>query len=545
MFSSSSSVDDNDDEYSRYGEIKKEVLSTIDTEGFIAAATLPSTNTTTSWTEAHDKYCTKHETLKATTGQVTKEIYGDITWAFPSKNMTGVLTEVNEIVDSLRSKRGVSANSTLNNATTTPTKRTYISSTTQIMMSPLRFAGSSIMRYLANDDDPDDGDGWTQDSDDAFRDDNESSSSDLGLNIAIFNFALIESAIKCLEIEISCLSSDTSHFVLGLSEWTSWVNSAITKHDTGIFQDMNRNNNNLSLEDNDLLLQVLVLLNKARSFRRQKQNGLDVIVLSSTAMTTTTTTDTNKLLTLHDDCIPENMHIQICLWDIQKAIERNEEKLKEWSEQVITYNTKALHYKKKNLIKLAMNQVQRRKVIEQQVESTSSIQLNLVQTKTAIESAETNQSMVKLMTDSTQVLKQIREKNPIEDIDEVIDDYRSELEEAQIVDESLASLGGNFSALDEDELLEELKGLSLNDDVIFSETSVSEKEQDTGVKLFVVETKCHEDVNNFSKNTQKEAYTLTERKDYQCVDSAVSNGVECKKANLPSNNSKGRLPELA
>jgi len=530
--SSSSSVDDIDGEKSRYGEIKKEVLSTIENdEVLIAAATLPSTNTTTSWTEAHNTYCTKHETLKATIGQIIKEIDGDIIWAFPSKNMDGVLTEVNEIVDSLRSKRGVSATTTIDNATTTPTKRTY-----QIMMSPFRYAGNSLKRYLDNDDDADDGNGWKQDSDDAFRDDNESSSSDLGLNIAIFNFALIKSAIQCLEIEICRLSSNTSHFVLGLSEWTSWVNSAITKHDTGIFQDMNRNNHNLSLEDNNLLFQVLVGLNKARTFRRQKENGLDVIVLSSTAMTTTTTTE-----------IPENVRIQICLWDIQKAIKRNEENLNKWSEQVIACNIKALHYKKMKLTKLAMNQVQTRKLIEQQVESASNIQLNLVQTKTAIESAETNQSMVKIMADSTQVLKQIREENPIEDIDEVIDDYRLELEEAQNVDDSLASLGGNFSAIDEDELLEELKGLSFNDKVIFSETSISEKEQDTGVQLFVVEPKCHEYVSNstISKDPAQKDSVLTKRKYCQGIDSVVSNGVECKQTNLPSNVSKERQSELA
>ena len=526
MLSSSSPVDDDDgnndnNSTTRYEEVKEEVMSTIgtgDDEVVAATATTP-----TSWTEAHDIYCTKHGTLRATTQQVINETCKDgmdIPWELPNKK-TGVLTEANEVVDFLRSKRGRMSTTTTTTTTTTnttPTKRSYIPSIAQTILSPLRvinYAGSSILGYLAaNDDDDhdDDVDEWKQEGDDAFADDGvskednpSSSSSALGLSTPIVNFALIESTIQYLENEICRLSADTSHIVLGLSEWNSWM----SKLDIGMFQNRNSRKNSSSFEDNDFLLQVLVGLNKARIFRRPKQNGLDVIVLSSTNITITTNTNKSSSRQDDNDLIPENLGVHICLWDIQKAMERNEEKLQEWSEQISAYNVKALQYKKRNQIKMAMNQVTRRRIIEKQIESTSNIQLTLEQTKTAIESASTNQSMVELMADSTKVLKKIREETPIEDVDQVVDDLQSELDEVQVVNDSLVSLGVNGSMYDEDELWKELEGLSLDNNVI-TETSVSEKKHDTKVEVSVLPS-------------------LDERKDHDdaATRSTVSNGIEC------------------
>jgi hypothetical protein len=539
MLSSSPPVDDDNDNNSttRYEEVKEEVMSTISTgdDEVVAACT---TKTTTSWTEAHGVYCTKYRTLRATTQQVINETCKDgmdIPWELPNKK-NGVLTEANEVVEFLRSKRGRMSTAATTTTTTTPTKRSYIPSIAQTILSPLRvinYAGSSILGYLAaNDDDDydDDVDEWKQEGDDAFTDDDvsnkentSSSSPALGLNTPIVNFVLIESVIQCSENEICRLSADTSsHIVLGLSEWNSWI----SKLDIGMFQNMNSRKNNFSFEDNDFLLQALVGLNKARIFRRPKQNGLDVIVLSSTNIITTT--DTNKSSSRHDndECIPENLRVHICLWDIQKAIERNEEKLQEWSEQINAYNVKALQYKKRNQIKLAINQVTRRKVIEKQIESTFNIKLTLEQTKTAIESASTNQSMIELMADSTKVLKKIREETPIEDVDQVVDDLQSELDEVQVVNDSLVSLGVNGSMYDEDELWKELEGLSLDNSVII-ETSVPEKRHDTKVEASVLPS-------------------LDERNNHDdAVKSTVSNGVECEKSIPKLLNDTEKQPALA
>ena len=540
MLSSSSPVDDDDgnndnNSTTRYEEVKEEVMSTIGTgDDEVVAAVAATATTPTSWTEAHDIYCTKHGTLRATTQQVINETCKDgmdIPWELPNKK-TGVLTEANEVVDFLRSKRGRMSTTTTN---TTPTKRSYIPSIAQTILSPLRvinYAGSSILGYLAaNDDDDhdDDVDEWKQEGDDAFADDGvskednpSSSSSALGLSTPIVNFALIESTIQYLENEICRLSADTSHIVLGLSEWNSWM----SKLDIGMFQNRNSRKNNSSFEDNDFLLQVLVGLNKARIFRRPKQNGLDVIVLSSTNITITTNTNKSSSRQDDNDLIPENLGVHICLWDIQKAMERNEEKLQEWSEQISAYNVKALQYKKRNQIKMAMNQVTRRRIIEKQIESTSNIQLTLEQTKTAIESASTNQSMVELMADSTKVLKKIREETPIEDVDQVVDDLQSELDEVQVVNDSLVSLGVNGSMYDEDELWKELEGLSLDNNVI-TETSVSEKKHDTKVEVSVLPS-------------------LDERKDHDdAAKSTVSSGIECEKSFPKLLNDTEKQPVLA
>jgi CO dehydrogenase/acetyl-CoA synthase epsilon subunit len=409
----------------------------------------------TSWNQAHDLYCTKHGTLKATIQQVlseTCEENQEIPWELPRRSNVNVLVEAKEVADFLQTKREKST------VATTPQK----SSASSWLMSPLKIvsAVASIMR------DPDDEiDEWIQEGDDAFIDEDDnysaepssssSSSTALELNTPIINLDMTESAIQCLENEIGHLPPDMPH-VLGLSEWNYWAHSSLAKDNTN-------NNFHFSVHDKDFLLQVLVDLNRARIIQREncEPKGLDVVVLSSKTLTTG-----------NDDRIPDNFHIPIYLWDIQKAEEKIEQKLQEWSEQAAECTKKALQYKKRNQIKIAATQLTKRNLIQKRIDSDSRLQMQLLQIKNAIESAQSNRSMIDLMADSTKLLRQLREQTPLEEIDETIDDLQSEIDGLQDINDTISSIGKNVTNMGTDEeLLEELQNLSINENVPVTSTT--------------------------------------------------------------------------
>lgn len=408
----------------------------------------------TSWNQAHNLYCTKHGTLKATIQQVLLENCEDnqeIPWELPRRSNANVLVEAKEVADFLQTKRG---KSTTDSVATTPQK----SLTSSWLMSPLKIvsAVASIMR------DPDDEiDEWVQDGDDAFIDDDDddnytagpssssSSSTGLELNTPIINLDMTESAIQCLENEIGHLPPDMPH-VLGLSEWSDWAHSSLAKGNTN-------NHYHFSVHDKDVLLQILVDLNRARIIQRENSEpkGLNVVVLSSKTLTTG-----------NDDRIPEDCRIPVYLWDIQNAEEKIEQKLQEWSEQAAECTKKALQYKKRNQIKIAATQLAKRNMIQKRIDSDSRLQMQLLQTKNAIESAQTNRSMIDLMADSTKLLRQLREETTLEEIDDTIDDLQSEIDDLQEINDTISSVGENaMNMTTDEELLEELQNLSINENV--------------------------------------------------------------------------------
>ena len=416
----------------------------------------------TSWNQAHDVYCTKHGTLKATIQQVLLETCEDnqeIPWELPRRNHVNVLVEAEEVADFLQTKRG---KSTADTVATTPQK----SSASSWLMSPLKIvsAVASIMR------DPDDEiDEWVQDGDDAFIDDDDdnnyaagsssssSSSAALELNTPIINLDMTESAIQCLENEIGHIPPDMPH-VLGLSEWNDWAHSSLAKDSTN-------KHYRFSVHENDFLLQVLVDLNRAKIIRRENSEpkGLNVVVLSSKTLTTG-----------NDDKIPEDCRIHVYLWDIQRAEEKIEQKLQEWSEQAAECTKKALQYKKRNQIKIAATQLAKRNMIQKRIDSDSRLQMQLLQTKSAIESARTNRSMIDLMADSTKLLRQLREETPLEEIDDTIDDLQSEIDDLQEINDVISSVGRNATNMvTDEELLEELQNLSIHENVPINTTTTT------------------------------------------------------------------------
>lgn len=399
--------------------------------------------TCTSWKQAHDLYCLKRGTLKASLQQILRETCEEnqeIPWELPGRNSSNVLLEAKEVANFIQTHSG---NGGADAGFTTPK-----SSASSWFSTPLKLvsAVASIIR------DPDDEiDEWVQEGDDAFIDDEDnytgepssstSASTALDLTAPIINLDMTISAVQCLQNEIIHLPPDAP-LVMGLSEWNTWARSSFSKHN-------NTSKMSFSVHDNNLLLQVLADLNVAKIVHREPK-GLDAVVLSSKS----TTSDNDELLS-------EASRIAISLWDIERAEEMIEQKLQEWSEQACECTKKALMYKKRNQIKIAMTQLAKRKLIEKRIDSDSRLQLQLLQTKNAIESAQSNRSMVDLMTDSTKLLRQLRENTPLEEIDETLDDLQSELDGLQEIDDTLSSLGNNMGT--EEQLLEELQNLSISD----------------------------------------------------------------------------------
>ena len=401
--------------------------------------------TATSWKQAHDLYCTQHRTLKASIQEIlseTCEENQEIPWRLPRRSDMYVLVGTKEVANYLLTKRGEKSIV----ATTTPLKP----SPSSWLMSPLKMV-SAVASVLKNPDD--EVDEWIQDDDDAFIDDDDynggssssSSSASLELNTPIINSHLTELAIHSLENEIACLPPDEAS-VMALSEWDDWAGLSLAKNNT--------NHVSFSVHDKNFLLHVLVDLKMAKIIRRESHNSLDVVILSSRAFKT----DDNE-------AIPENLRVTLALWDIKKAEEKIEQKLQELSEQAAEYTKNALKYKQRNQMNLAKTQLAKRRLIQKRMDSDSMIQIKLLQTKNAIESAQSNRSTIDLMADSAKLLRQLREETSLEDVDEAMDDLQDEIDGLEDINNTLASLGRNVENMGtEDELLEELQRLVIEDD---------------------------------------------------------------------------------
>mmetsp|Transcript_7497 Transcript_7497/g.16149 ORF Transcript_7497/g.16149 Transcript_7497/m.16149 type:complete len:586 (-) Transcript_7497:163-1920(-) len=512
----------------------KELISTDDNSGDSGSAfvnttrqtTKPmststaATTTATSWSEAHDMYCAKHGTLTATIQQVLSDACKEnqeIPWELPRRNNNAnlLLVEANEVAEFLISKRGksnsnININLNINNTGGTSTvngttPRKEPSAASSWLMSPLKVvsAVASMMR-----DPDDDVEEWIQEGDDALLDDDDAGPSSpspsssslsntntaLGLtvNTPVANLNSTEAAIQCLENEIATIAPDTPH-VLGLSEWNAWARCALFKHHT------NKNYHRLSVHDNDFLLRVLVGFNKACIIQRQNQKpkGLDVVLLSSTTIASSTS-DMN-INTTNSVCdIPEHLRIPVTLWDIQKAEAQIETNLQDWSEQAAACTKKALGYKKQNQIKLATIQLAKRRVIQQRIDSDSGLQIQLLQTKNAIESAHSNRSMIDIVANSALLLKQLREETPLEEVDQTMDNLQSELDELQDINNAFSSIGGHVDD-EEDELMKELESLTINENAVSAATATATGTIDT-TRTTAISEKGNEDKECIASN---------------------------------------------
>ena len=98
----------------------------------------------------------------------------------------------------------------------------------------------------------------------------------------------------------------------------------------------------------------MVDLKKARIVQRENSEakGTDVVILTS-----------QTVKDERNGSLPENIRIALALWDIQKAEEKIENKLQEWSDQAAECTEKALMYKKPNQIQMAKTQLAKRKMI--------------------------------------------------------------------------------------------------------------------------------------------------------------------------------------
>lgn len=458
----------------------------------VRSTLFPSTSASTrSWNQAHDLYCARHGTLRATIQEVLREICEEnpeIPWELPRRNSEDVFVDAKEFAEYLQTKRGKS----VANNHTTPQK---ISSSW--LMSPLKIA-SAVASIIRNPDD--EVDDWVQDGDDAFIDDDDSykkgissrssTSAALELNTPIINSGNAEYAIKCLESEIRQLPTDMPH-VMGLSEWNNWADSSLSKHAT-------RDNVCFSHHDQKFLLQVLIDLKMARIIQRENHEtkGINVLVLSSKSMTAD-----------NSDIIPEILRIAVSFWDIQKAEEKIEQNLQKWSEQAAECTKNALKYKNRNQMKLAKTQLSKRRLIQNRIDSDSGLQIQLLQAKNAIESARSNVTVINLMADSAQLLRQLREQTPLDEVEETMDDLQSEIDGVKDINSTISSIGDNAATIcTDDELLEELQALSISDNAQISLAASN------SIMAPPAPEKSRSEVQSVSEDIIKDSSYLTERK---------------------------------
>jgi hypothetical protein len=403
----------------------------------------------TTWKEAHRAHCMKRGTLRASIQDVLNETCDDdqdIPWELPRRG-TSIISAM-EVADQLRQANPAEATRGIE----TPIKSSWM---TRLMRSFIYAAG--------NDNVESDDDGWVQEHDDAFQGENPDGSTFSAPDLAmpIVNLDMMKRAIEELQAVIRQRATDTSpHILVGRSDWPQWISSAAAEDARGsVLAEM-------STADKEFLLQVLEAMQEALIISLKRDTGhADVIVLSPSVlkdqMPQRKNTSQSSLMDSTKDKIPEHLQVHVALWEISKIEQSIEKQIDEWSERVADCNSKALKYKRQNQKSLALNQLAKRNIIQQRIDSSSKALIKLEQSKSAIETAQSNKMVLEHMRASTKVLKDLRLQSPLEEIEAVKDDWQAEYDKLQENHESLSAMGNVAGYVyDDDELLKELENLT-------------------------------------------------------------------------------------
>lgn len=403
---------------------------------------------TTTWKDAQRAYCLAHGTLRASIRDILNDTCDEnqeVPWPLPRRGEFS--TKAAEVAELLQRHNPVSGSS----EGTSGTRTHKIFS----VLSRLR----SSFNYAVGYDDGDD-DKWVQEQDDAFREEVDEGrpamSAAPDLTMPIVNLEMAKAALAELQSIIKQQSTATSPYILvGRPDWAKWVSSttAALSHSSILSK--------VPTSDQDFLLQVLEEMKQAKVIVREREAGrVDVVVLASAAMM-----DDKSEGETTKDTIPDYLQVHVALWDISIVEQSIEKQIDEWSERAVDCNSKALLYKRKNQKALALNQLAKRKAIQQRIESSSMALIQLEKLKSAIETAQSNKLLLEHMSASTKVLKDLRLQTPLEQIENIQDDWQTEYEQLQDAQESLSSMGKlAISSYDDDELLEELQNLTLENE---------------------------------------------------------------------------------
>jgi len=478
------------------------------------------------WKEALDRYCHQHACLQATLSQIV--MVGkdsstcedddnvddfEVPWTLPTP-MEIVTPKDYTKFKNVGTLMMIGNDHHLNkNKSTMESKSSYLSSLSSVVIStPVKMfhVASSLVggiygtvKYYTTDSD----EYWhdepdllsecnhqqqhdnVQDSSTLMKSSTKSTTTMVSLDQSIVHVELTKECLSTiLESAISMITTSTTistgtetqslilrrppWILVARSDWVQWVRSVTTN----IFSPSRR----LSLNDIHWLLEILVTNHHVHILTRTDIHKSDIIIFS----TATATACTTKPLDVKDP----TLQVPLALFDLQHSMKQTEIRLENIANQIQICTTNALRYKKQSQNKMALAQMARRKLLQDQMDSQTSILIQLEQVYHSIETAESNQIIFNLLSESTNLLHQLSSQTSLTDIDDMKDDMADLLEDIEMKQTAMTIPTSNtMEGWSEEELLTELLSLTITDDDetgnVNETTTKKTKKNDSGVMM--------------------------------------------------------------
>lgn len=409
-----------------------------------------------SWAEAHDRYCRKKGRLRSTIQEIWDDLYGgmqqeetlELPWALPTSST--VVTRMDDL--SLPTHAAISQKATTARRTAAGQEA---ASTSALVWGLAKRAASGLYSTVFSADSSDNVACSHDEADDANLYGNSSSwtttstathNSELSWDQPIVHVKLVQETFIALQAyHRHCCNlrlHEPGPIILKRSEWIPWL--AASEHPLL---------KGLSSEDASWFLNVLVAHQVVRIWNRGsnvKEPRPELILLSNLEGGIAEDKTCEAFVTLYD------------LKESQKVVESQ---LDRWTEQASEAAQKALNYKRQGQTKLALGQLSKRKMLQAQIDHSSSTLIQLEQIQAAIDTAHSNQAMMDLMSQGSQLLQKLNKSNgspSLEEIDDLKEDLLEEMDHVQEVHKALVSSSANTNTEDDDAaLLKELESMTL------------------------------------------------------------------------------------
>lgn len=395
-----------------------------------------------SWRDALEQHCRQHACLQATLLQLTEvgnNGEAQVSWELPRSSDVIKPNEYEKfkVGGSKTNSAAAEANSSL---TSTP-RKVYNAAKTII-------GGIySTVRQYAKDEDE-----YWQDMEP--EQETRQSFSPVALDQPLVHVDLTRQCLSTILEEVSKKTSQDSSssssliyrrppwVFLARSDWTVWARNCTSS----VFPAPK----SLALHDTDWLLEVLIANHHCRILSRKDVHKSDIVIFPLDVKTINTIVTEDAAL-----------QVPLALFDLRYSMKEIEQRLEQWTHQLQTCSQKALEYKRKSQGKLALAQMARRKLLQEQIDAQSSTLLQLERVYNSIDTAQSNQSLLSLLSEGTQLLKQLSNETPVKEIDYLQADLQDVLEQLEVTSVALASFHKN--TVSDDDLLAELASLTISD----------------------------------------------------------------------------------
>lgn len=238
--------------------------------------------------------------------------------------------------------------------------------------------------------------------------------------------------------------------VLSWNDWLRQISGEMGSHSMSLSKDLL---SRLSSAESDFLLECMAQMGHVTLIPPDPKSGTpkeELVVLGGVpGMLLDSATEDPQLY----------HQVLASWWEVTSALESLEQKRQQWSRQAEEWSQRALQERRQRG-RTGLASFKLHKQFLQRLEESEGILENLEQAKHTLEQSWHQRQVLQALESSTQTMQAIR--LDMERVDDVMESYREEVDHVNTVQERLsATTMGNVGDFDEDELLKELEGLTL------------------------------------------------------------------------------------